>query len=189
MDREDITKKVEQIKAGIEGKLPSIYFLHGDLEDEEMNDLYNHPKVKAHVSFTHGEGFGRPLLEASLSEKPVIAPNWGGQVDFLNDKDAILLPGSLNEVKRGSFPDAMYVDGSKWFTVNYNYASKILRDVFDNYSKYVIRGKKLSIKNQTKFSLDAMTKRFEEILDKYLPKFDEQPTAEELKLPKLKKVN
>ena len=82
----------------------------------------------------------------------------------------------------------MYVDGSKWFTVNYNYASKILRDVFDNYSKYVIRGKKLSIKNQTKFSLVAMTKRFEEILDKYLPKFDEQPTAVDLKLPKLKKV-
>ncbi len=31
--------------------------------------MYNHPKVKAHVSFTHGEGFGRPLLEASISEK------------------------------------------------------------------------------------------------------------------------
>ena len=188
LDREDIMKKIEQIKVTVNGKLPSVYLLHGDFEDEEINGLYNHPKVKAHISFTHGEGFGRPLLEASLSEKPVIAPNWGGQVDFLNDKDAILLPGSLNEVKRGSFPDAMYVDGSKWFTVNYNYASKILRDVFDNYSKYVIRGKKLSIKNQTKFSLDAMTKRFEEILDKYLPKFDEQPTAVDLKLPKLKKV-
>ena len=72
MDREDITKKVEQIKAGIEGKLPSIYFLHGDLEDEEMNDLYNHPKVKCFISLTHGEGFGRPLLEASMVGLPVI---------------------------------------------------------------------------------------------------------------------
>jgi len=188
LDREDIMKKIEQIKATVNGKLPNVYILHGDLEDEEINGLYNHPKVKAHVSFTHGEGFGRPLLEASLSEKPVIAPDWGGQVDFLDVKDAVLLPGSLNEVKKGSFPDSMHVEGSKWFTVNYNYASKMLKDVFDNYSKYIVRGKRMSIKNQTKFSLDAMTKKFEEILDRHLPKFEEQPQQVDLKLPKLKKV-
>ena len=30
----------------MESKLPNIYLLHGDLTDEEMNELYNHPKVK-----------------------------------------------------------------------------------------------------------------------------------------------
>ena len=30
-----------------------------------MNHLYNHSKVKAHISFTKGEGYGRPLTEAS----------------------------------------------------------------------------------------------------------------------------
>ena len=188
LDREDILKKVSEIKNTVSGELPNIYILHGDLRDEEMNGLYNHPKVKAHVSFTHGEGFGRPLLEASLSEKPVIAPNWSGHVDFLN-KDAILLPGSLNDVKKESFPKNMHVEGAQWFTVNYNYASKTLKDVYDNYSKYTVKAKKLAIVNQTKFSLDAMTKKFEEILDKYLPKFEEQPTPVDLKLPKLKKVS
>jgi hypothetical protein len=106
----------------------------------------------------------------------------------LNDKDAILLPGGLNDVKKESFPKNMRVDGQQWFTINYNYASKMLKDVFDNYSKYVVKGKKLAIVNQTKFSLDAMTKKFEEILDKYLPKFEEQPTPVDLKLPKLKKI-
>jgi glycosyltransferase involved in cell wall biosynthesis len=72
LDREDILGKIKEIKKTVEGKLPNIYVLHGDLSDDEMNGLYNHPKVKAHVSFTHGEGFGRPLLEASLSGKPVI---------------------------------------------------------------------------------------------------------------------
>ena len=38
------------------------------------------------------------------------------------------------------------------------------------------------------FSLDAMTKKFEEILDKYLPTLDVQPQEVNLKLPKLKKV-
>ena len=188
LDREDILAKLIQIKDTVSGELPNVYVLHGDLRDEEMNGLYNHPKVKAHVSFTHGEGFGRPLLEASLSEKPVIAPNWSGHVDFLSS-NAILLPGSLNDVKKESFPKNMRVKGAQWFTVNYNYASKTLKNVFDNYSKYTVKSKKLAIVNQTKFSLDAMTKKFGEILDKHLPKFDEPPKAVDLKLPKLKKVS
>ncbi len=189
LDREEVLSKLRQIRDTVNGKLlPNIYVLHGDLSDDEMNGLYNHPKMKAHVSFTHGEGFGRPLLEASLSEKPVIAPNWSGHVDFLNDKDALLLPGSLNDVKPESLMKGMHVQGAQWFTINYNYASKMLKDVFDNYSKYTVKAKRLAIKNQTKFSLDAMTKKFEEILDKHLPKFEEQPQKVDLKLPKLKKV-
>ncbi len=189
LDREDIMTKIEQIKVTVRGTLPKIYVIHGDFDDEEMNGLYNHPKVKAHVSFTHGEGFGRPLLEASLSEKPIIAPNWSGHVDFLDSKSSVLLPGSLNDVKKESFPKEMHTEGGQWFTVNYNYASKVLKDVFDNYSKYVVKAKKLSIMNNTKFSLDVMTKKFEEILDKYLPKFEEQPRQVDLKLPTLKKVD
>ena len=79
----------------------------------------------------------------------------------------------------------MVVEGTQWFTVNYVYASNVLKDVFDNYNKYVVKAKKLSIKNQTKFSLDAMTKKFEEILDKHLPEFSQEVP---LKLPSLKKV-
>jgi len=188
LDREDILNKIVQIKNTVDGRLPNIYVLHGELEDEEMNGLYNHPKVKSHVSFTHGEGFGRPLLEASLSEKPLIAPNWSGHVDFLSSSNAILLPGSLNDVKPESLMKGMHVEGTQWFTVNYNYAAKMLKDVFGNYSKYTIKAKKLAIVNQTKFSLDAMTTKFEEILNKYLPNFEDQPQQVKLNLPKLKKV-
>ena len=185
LDREDLLTKIKQIKNSVVGKLPNIYILHGDLEDDEMNDLYNHPKVKVHVSFTHGEGFGRPLLEASLSAKPVIAPNWSGHVDFLRGGNAILLPGSLNDVKKESLQKGMHIDGSQWFTVNYNYAFKTLKEIFNNYNKYKLKGKKLAIVNKTKFSLNNMTKKFEEILDKYLPEF---PKEVKLQLPKLKKI-
>jgi glycosyltransferase involved in cell wall biosynthesis len=77
LDREDILKKITDIKETIKGDLPNVYLLHGDLTDDEMNGLYNHPKVKAHVTLTHGEGFGRPLLEATISGKPVIASSKG----------------------------------------------------------------------------------------------------------------
>jgi len=36
--------------------------------------------------------------------------------------------------------------------------------------------------------MDKMTKDFGKILDRYLPKFEEQPQQVDLKLPKLKKV-
>ena len=119
LDREDILNRINQIKDTIKGDLPNIYLLHGDFTDDEMNELNNHPKVKAHVNITHGEGFGRPLLEATISEKPVIASNWSGHVDFLPKGLAVLLGGGLENVPKDSFPEDMYVEGSQWFTVNY----------------------------------------------------------------------
>jgi glycosyltransferase involved in cell wall biosynthesis len=129
LDREEMLKRISEIKSTVNGKLPNIYLLHGDLTDDEINGLYNHPKVKAHVTFTHGEGFGRPLLEATISEKPVIAPNWSGHVDFLNSK-SVKLDGVLSKVEKGSFPDNFYTEGAQWFTVNYQKASKTLRTLY-----------------------------------------------------------
>ena len=188
LDREEILSKINDIKRQMVGDLPNIYVLHGDLRDEEINQLYNHPKVKAHLSFTHGEGFGRPLLEATLSEKPVIASNWSGQTDFLN-QDSILLPGNVVDVPKNSFPKEFIVDGAKWFQVNYAYASNVLKEVHKNYVKYVTKAKKQSIVNKSKFSLDQMTKALDGILSKHLPKFEEQPKKVDIKLPTLKKVS
>ena len=186
LDREDILKKITDIKETIKGDLPNVYLLHGDLTDDEMNGLYNHPKVKAHVTLTHGEGYGRPLLEATISGKPVIATNWSGHLDFLHKDNAILLGGGLDEVPKRAFPDDMYAESSQWFTVNYPEASAVMKDVYDNYKKYTLNANKLSKINKSKFSLDAMTKKLGKILDEYVPEF---PKEVELKLPKLKKVD
>ena len=59
-----------------------IYYMV-NLSDSEMNLLYNHPKIKCMVSLTHGEGFGRPLQEATMTGLPVLASAWSGQLDFL----------------------------------------------------------------------------------------------------------
>ena len=184
IDRENMLTRINNIRNEINGKCPNIYLVHGDFTDEEMNGLYNHPKVKAHISFTHGEGFGRPLLEASISGKPVIASRWSGQMDFL-DKHAVLLEGAMENVKKGSFPDQFFVEGSQWFTVNYQKASKTLRTMYRSYKKYLTESKKLSIRNSKNFSLDKMTIDLGNLLDKYIPDFPEEV---KLKLPKLKKV-
>jgi len=66
-----------------------VYLLHGYVSDAEMHSLYVHPKIKALISLSHGEGFGLPLFEAAYSGLPIVTHDWGGQTDFLvmNKKD------------------------------------------------------------------------------------------------------
>ena len=185
LDREEMIKKIKNIKESVSGDLPNVYLLHGDLSDNEINDLYNLPKVKAHVNITHGEGFGRTLLEASISGKPVIASSWSGHLDFLNSKQSVLVSGQMVDVPKSSFPENMRVDGAQWFTANYQQVSSYMKDVFKNYKKYSNNSLKLGKVNQSLFSLKKMTNELDKILDNYLPEF---PKEVGLKLPKLKKV-
>ena len=173
------------IKSQYSGNLPKIYLLHGDLRDEEMNQLYNHPKVKAHLTFTHGEGFGRPLLEASFSGKPIIAPISTGQSDFLDSQYTVNLPHKMVKVPNNAFPKEYQNKEALWSQVNYGESVGILKDVFDNYKKYEIRGKKQMIVNRELFTHEEMSKKLISIVDKTL---ESVPQEVKLKLPKLKKV-
>tara|TARA_B100001094_G_scaffold205451_1_gene199355 strand:+ start:142 stop:1464 length:1323 start_codon:yes stop_codon:yes gene_type:complete len=186
LDREEMLNKIRNVKNSIAGDLPKIYLLHGDLTDSQMNQLYNHPKVKAHVSFTHGEGFGRPLLEACQSGKPVIASGWSGHVDFLNSNYAVLLGGSLTKVPKNSFPKEMLFEESQWFTVNYQQASQVILDVFKNYSKYLVKAKQLQLYTKNTFSFEKMKYKLDDIVTNVLADI---PQEVGLKLPKLNKVN
>ena len=98
--------------------LPSIYLLHGNLNDEEMNDLYNHPKVKCFYMITHGEGFGRPLLEASFTGLPIITSNWSGHLDFLNTDKSFLVGGKLEKVPNSVVWKDIIVKDSEWFVAD-----------------------------------------------------------------------
>jgi glycosyltransferase involved in cell wall biosynthesis len=182
MDRESILDKIRAIEEQVGGDLPSIYLLHGDLLDEEINELYNHPKVKAFVSFTKGEGFGRPLLEASLTAKPVIASNWSGHLDFLNNDMSVLLQGEVKQIHSSAVVEKMLLAESGWFTVNYKKASGILVDVYKNYKKYLDGAKRQAYRSRTEFSLDKMSERLLSIIDSKVPK------PVEFKLPQLKKI-
>ena len=166
--------------------LPKIYLLHGDLKDEEMNQMYNHPKVKAHLTFTHGEGFGRPMLEATFSGKPLIAPISTGQADFLDKEYTIELPHTMTKVPNSAFPKEYQNQEAYWSTVEYGTALQILKEVHKNYKKYEIRGKKQMIVNRENFSHEKMKEKLVSIVDKML---ESVPQEVSLKLPKLKKVN
>ena len=184
MDREETLKKINDIRSSFGTEdLPNLYLLHGDLDDEDVNNLYNHPKVKAMVSFAKGEGYGRPLAEFCLTKKPVIASGWSGQVDFLNKDFSVLLPGTLTPVHPSAQSANLILPESLWFTPDYGAASKVLEDVYKNYKKYEEKAKRQGHKIKTEFSYDSMVLFLSTYLDKYVPK------QVQLKLPQLKKIS
>lgn len=185
MDKTEILKKINDIRQPISGDLPSVYLIHGELEPEEMNRLYNHPKVKAHVSFTHGEGFGRPLLEATLSGKPLLATGWSGHTDFLPAEISNLLPGSMGNVPPSACNDWL-IKESQWFNANYSVAAQKLEDMYENYIKYIPNAEKLRVQNAEKFTLEGGNKVFVDILEKNLPVFEKKVA---ITLPKFKKIS
>ena len=186
MDRENTIKKIREV-LGNDYKSVPIYLLHGDLTPSQMNGLYEHPKVKAMLNFTKGEGFGRPLLEFSLTGKPVIVSNWSGHLDFLKS-GAVLLDGELKNVHE-SAADQFLLKESQWFNVNISKALTTIKDVYKNYDKYKVDSFQLGKQNKQNFSLEKMTKLFDTILNHYGIYNKIQPKFQQLQLPKLKMLN
>jgi glycosyltransferase involved in cell wall biosynthesis len=186
IDRENTIKKIKQTLGAEYGQVP-IYLLHGDLTPSQMNGLYEHPKVKAMLNFTKGEGFGRPLLEFSLTGKPVIVSNWSGHLDFLKS-GAVLLEGDLKPVHE-SAADQFLLKEAQWFNVNVSKALPIIKDVYTNYNKYKADAVKLGVHNLATFSLSKMTEGFDGILNQYGIYTKIQPKFQQLQLPKLKPLN
>jgi glycosyltransferase involved in cell wall biosynthesis len=185
LDKEEILEKIEAVKSQVKGILPKIYLIHGELTDEEMNELYNHPKIKAMVSFTKGEGYGRPLLEFTTSQKPVIASYYSGQLDFLREDLNIFLSGKIDNVHQSAVVPNMILPEAKWFTVDYEKASKTLDNVYKNYENFLGNAKKQSYISRTEFSVDKMQEKLDSILEKHVVKQVELKLPE---LPKLKRV-
>jgi len=183
IDKEHILAKINHIKDQVSGNLPNIYLIHGEMTDEEMNQLNNDPKVKAFVSFTKGEGYGRPLAEAAITGKPTIVSNWSGHVDFIHPDYNVLVGGELKPV-HPSAANQWLLKESQWFNINTDIAGRAMKDVFKNYKKYLEKSRKQTQYLKDNWSFDKMTEK----LNTLLPKVEAAPQTQTLKLPKLKKV-
>tara|TARA_R100000951_G_scaffold116113_1_gene126591 strand:+ start:341 stop:1600 length:1260 start_codon:yes stop_codon:yes gene_type:complete len=186
MDRDAILRKINSIRSNCSGKLPNVYLLHGDFTDEEMNSLYNHNKIKAMVSLTKGEGFGRPLLEFTLTKKPLITTSWSGQLDYLKSEFTTLIGGQLENV-HPSAANHMLLKESQWFSPNHQDISKSLKSLFENYKKHQELGKRQGHYSKTNFSWDIMSTKLDAIISSNTPEFPKQVKLElpKLNLPKL----
>ena len=182
IDREATRQKIENVIKGLDD-VPSIYLLHGDLKESEMVELYNHSKVKAMISFTKGEGYGRPLAEFATTGKPILVSKWSGHVDFLPEDNTVFLSGQLTDV-HSSAADKFLLKESKWFTVNYSEAANKIYKVFNEYDSYLKQSQGLRANILNNFTMEKMTEHLGKIMDKYIGNI---PVQKPFQLPKLKK--
>jgi glycosyltransferase involved in cell wall biosynthesis len=194
IDREATREKLEGVLKSFGDKCPSVYLLHGDMEEVDMSNLYHHPKVKAMISFAKGEGYGRPMAEFTLTGKPIIASGWSGQTDFLPIEHSVLLEGSLTAVHE-SAADQFCMKEAQWFTVNYSAAANKIYDVYNNYDGYLEKSKGLRECTLQNFTLDAMHDKFTQIMDTYVKKAPQvvpfnipKVNSSKMQIPKLNKL-
>jgi hypothetical protein len=193
IDREETRKKIDEVLKPFGDKCPSVYLIHGDMEETDMSNLYHHPKVKAMISFAKGEGYGRPMAEFTLTGKPIIASGWSGQMDFLPSEHSVLLEGQLTPIDE-SAADQFILKEAQWFTVNYSNAANKIYDVYNKYNSYLEKSEGLKENTLKNFTLEKMHDKFENILDTYVRKapqlvpFNVPKLNTKMQIPKLNKV-
>lgn len=185
IDRENVLDRINNIRKTVKGKLPNIYLVHGDITDSQMNELYNHGKVKALVSLTKGEGFGRPILEFAAIEKPVIVSGWSGHLDFIKKEYALFVGGTLENVHPSAAVKDMILVQSQWFKPDEGQTGACLKKAFEGYKDIKLLAKRQAYNVKTVFTYEHMRDLMQQIVARYVPEF---PKQIQLKLPELKKI-
>jgi glycosyltransferase involved in cell wall biosynthesis len=156
-----------------------LYLLHGFLTDEEMNGLYTHPKIKALVSATHGEGYGLPLFEAAYNGLPVIATDWSGHLDFLymkqkqkNGKEKLKhmfnrITYSLNKIPEQSVWKDVLVPDAMWAYPEEGSIKTNLEEVYKDHGRFKKRAKQLQKWIYAEFSEEKIYNRYIELLEPF----------------------
>jgi glycosyltransferase involved in cell wall biosynthesis len=191
LDRERVLEKINTVRESVSGTLPNVYLLHGEVTDQGMNLLYNHTKVKALFSIPKGEGYGRPFLEFSLVNKPIIASGWSGQTDFLNKDFVRFVKGELKNVHKTAVVKDIILPEAQWFSPDLADINKALKEVHKNYKSWNEKAKRQGYRSRTEFNYEKMVETLKNILETNLPEFPKQVdiSIPSLTLPKLKKVN
>lgn len=91
-----------------------IYFLFGKMSDEEMYGLYTNERVHCLLAPTRGEGFGLPILEAAVSDLPIITTGWSAHTEFLIPNKYIPVKYKLTPIPSGRVDGKIWRSGSRW---------------------------------------------------------------------------
>ncbi len=168
IDKERTIGKIRSITSNYPDMKCKVYVIHGDMVEDELHGLYRHPKIKALISISHGEGYGLPLFEAAYNELPIITTDWSGQCDFLyaEDKKGRMKPMflrvdyELKHIQPEAVWDGVLQKDSMWCYAHENSFKSKLSDLKDHYGAHVKRAKTLAKHINENFTEDIIYSKF-----------------------------
>jgi glycosyltransferase involved in cell wall biosynthesis len=172
LDQEATETKLKQLLQKFPNRKCSVYLLHGHMSESEMQSLYKHPKIKAIVSSTHGEGFGFPLFEASYNELPVIATDWSGHLDFLTVKDEegiekklfAKVDYELKPIAQEHTWQGVLEAGTLWAYPLQSHLKSKMRELHKDHGRFKSWSKKLSSHIRKQYTEEKLYDKFYELV-------------------------
>jgi len=131
--REYVQQEMDTIKRGYGNRtdFPKVLFWFDTLNEEIMPNFYR--SFDCFALPTRGEGFGLPFLEAMACGVPTIGPAWGGNTEFMNKENSILVGGNVTPITHQLFLRTQpQYGGQKWFDIDEVELAKSMRWVYDN---------------------------------------------------------
>ena len=143
---------------------PKIHLLHGNMNRKEMNSLYKHSQIKGFISATRGEGFGLPMLEASIAGLPVLATNWSAHTEFLNLGKWIKFEYDLELINESKVDNNIFIASSKWAHPREASVKRAMRKFYKSHKIPTQWAQDLSNKLKETHIITEIMKKYDEIL-------------------------
>ena len=166
-DRSATYERLKKLIDEYDDRTCAVYLVHGTMEPEEVTALYKHPKIKAFIGLSHGEGFGLPLFEAAYNSMPVITTGWGGQCDFLYmDEKGKRKPMfadvnfDIGPIQEEAIWKGVLEKDSMWCYPHQGHYKMRLRQVRKNHDKWKKKANKLSKYLHKTFDSETQYKKF-----------------------------
>ncbi len=148
------TPNMEAIFPEMKGK--KIKIMAGQMEYKDLVNFYNQGTIL--VSPARSEAFGIPNIEAMACGLPVITTNFGGQTDYVNEKNGWLIGGKLEEVKH-----ELSYEGVKWLIPSIKELKEKLRYAYENPQEVEKRSQK-ALETAREYTWDATSKKIVDLI-------------------------
>jgi Flp pilus assembly protein TadD len=129
------TDTAQEVEAFVRGQLKRnpnkgarLVVLDQPLAATDVPRLYR--TADAFVLASHGEGWGRPYMEAMAMGLPTIATGWSGNLEFMNDDNSYLVGYKLVDT-----PADSWLKGQRWAAPSVGDLRRTMRKVYEHQSE------------------------------------------------------